>query len=148
MKKIHEKEKTIHPSSIINLQFVFERALDGVVDPETILHLIDQTIELYQMPSPNENAIELLLYLGESAKSFPQNNFSGRTHEHAFGTMDVFNKLRELLKSENRTLLRCGLELMSILGHLLDGVVDIELKSSADDSVSSDSMGEDIVKAG
>ena len=62
--------------------------------------------------------------------------------------MDVFNKLRELLKSENRTLLRCGLELMSILGHLLDGVVDIELKSSADDSVSSDSMGEDIVKAG
>ena len=67
MKKIHEKEKTIHPSSIINLQFVFERALDGVVDPETILHLIDQTIELYQMPSPNENAIELLLYLGECA---------------------------------------------------------------------------------
>ena len=62
--------------------------------------------------------------------------------------MDVFNKLRELLKSDNRTLLRCGLELMSTLGHLLDGVVDIELKSNADDSVSSDSMGEDIVKAG
>lgn len=62
--------------------------------------------------------------------------------------MDVFNKLRELLKSENRTLLRCGLELMSTLGHLLDGVVDIELKSSADDSVSSDTIGEDIVKAG
>ena len=62
--------------------------------------------------------------------------------------MDVFSKLRELLKSESRALLRGGLELMSILGHLLDGVVDIELKSNADDSVASDSLGEDIVKAG
>ena len=65
VQKIHEKEKTVSATSIHNLTFLFERAYDGIVDPDTIDALIRQTVELYQMPAPNENAVSLLLYLGK-----------------------------------------------------------------------------------
>ena len=136
LQMIHDKEKTVSMTSIINLQFLFERALDGVIDPDTIEHVIRQTIELYQMPAPSENGVTLLLYLG-------------KTHEHAFATMDVFTKLREMVKSENKTLLRSGLELMTMLGHFLETVVENEIKSSKrgnDSTDSIDSSGNDIVK--
>ena len=52
-----------------------------------------------------------------------------------------------MIKSKNRTLLRTGLELMSMLGHLLEGVVDIEVNSKSNTSNDSiDSTGDDLVK--
>ena len=48
--------------------------------------------------------------------------------------MDIFNQIREMIKSQNRTLLRTGLELLSMLGHLLEGVVDIEVNSKSNQS--------------
>ena len=65
VQKIHEREKTVSLTSIHNLTFLFERAYDGIIDPDTIDALIQQTVDLYQMPAPNENAVSLLLYLGK-----------------------------------------------------------------------------------
>ena len=62
---IHAREKTVSLTSIHNLTFLFERAYDGIIDPDTIDALIQQTVDLYQMPAPNENAVSLLLYLGK-----------------------------------------------------------------------------------
>ena len=70
VQKIHDKEKTVALTSIHNLTFLFERAYDGIVDPDMIDALIRQTVELYQMPAPNENAVSLLLYLGKKS-TFP-----------------------------------------------------------------------------
>ena len=64
LSQIKEKDKTIQPNIFTAIEFIINRVIDPLIDPEMILELIKLVYATYtDMPSPSENSAKLLVIL-------------------------------------------------------------------------------------
>ena len=63
LKQIQQK-KTVSPTALPGIEFILTRALDMLVDPAMIHHLIRGINQIYgDMPAPDEKSLELIIFL-------------------------------------------------------------------------------------
>ena len=64
LSQIKEKDKTIQSNVFTAIEFIINRVVDPLIDPEMILELIKLVHKTYtDMPSPSENSAKLLVIL-------------------------------------------------------------------------------------
>ena len=147
MKSIQEK-KTVSPSVLPGIEFILTRALDTVIDPAMLQYLIRGINQIYgDMPPPDENSLDLILFLCKYIQYYSLGHlyimfmYLGTNYEYSFAKLEVFTDIRAMLDGPD-ALMKCGLEIISAVGFLINDIVQMESVEAANNSKdnSSDSI--------
>ena len=95
---------------------------------------------------PRNDPFAFSIFLPWDAPDLFSNLFLAKTHQYAFAEVECFMEVKTLLNGP-KVLLNCGLEIISEIGSLLDGIVDLESDRHSDDSKndSTDSIPDDSI---